>query len=238
VRWTSVEELASLVNQPDVTSLMLDLMGSSGFMQQLTDLCPGLPAKVKHSGFPVPLMCGVLAERMPQTIKIPGRDPRAGMNSIYHRPKEILDLATSHGVPLLFVSNNCTRDILRFDDDKELVKELGLTGLLKQIAECWFAPHLRGKYVVFDWVALVAMLLYERQDEQLTVESRELWVGEDDCSVMVLKRPTDSVDDETVRANLEGTYFHGTYKSVIDMDRRVLLDLARDLKLNWSSAEG
>ena len=181
VNWTSVKDLVAIVNDPSVTSVMLDLMGSSGFMRPLLANCPDLPKKVLNSSFPIPLMCGVLAELTPQTLKvyrnlwladicfpgfptseahclihlgatpsktsvltcvcvcvcvcvrflhlqIPGRDPRAGMNCIYHKPREMLDLAKWNSAPLLFVSNNSTNNILRFEDDVELVNELKLNG--------------------------------------------------------------------------------------------------------------
>eukprot|EP00951_Prasinocladus_malaysianus_P019195 scaffold155048_cov49-Prasinocladus_malaysianus.AAC.2 len=104
-------------------------MGSSGFMEALIAGCPNLAQKVINSNYPIPFMGGVLAEHKPQTIKVPGRDPRAGMNCIYHKPQELLQLVKVHRVPVLFVSNNCTRDILKFEDDVELVRELGLTGI-------------------------------------------------------------------------------------------------------------
>eukprot|EP00951_Prasinocladus_malaysianus_P019194 scaffold155048_cov49-Prasinocladus_malaysianus.AAC.1 len=113
--------------------------------------------------------------------------------------------------------------------EQRMLTAHGPSGLLKRIAECWFAPHLQGKYVVFDWVAMVALLLFQRRDDCLTVEDRELWVGEDDCSVMVLKNPGDPMN-EIIQENLKGTVYYGTYKSVVNMDRKVLLDLARELK--------
>jgi len=61
-------------------------------------------------------------------LQIPGRDPRAGMNCIYHKPREMLDLAKWNNAPLLFVSNNSTNKILCFEDDVELVRELSLSG--------------------------------------------------------------------------------------------------------------
>eukprot|EP00873_Tetraselmis_striata_P018386 jgi/Tetstr1/438650/TSEL_027201.t1 len=227
--WTTIDKLVELVNDPSVTSVILDLMGSSGYMQPLIERCPNLAQKIRASNFPIPLMGGVLAERKPQTLRVPGRDPRAGMNCIYHKPKEIMELTKKFNCPLLFVSNNCTADILKFENDVELVKALELEGLLKCIAECWFAPHLQGRYVVFDWVAFCALLLYQRAGRHLDVEDRELWVGENDCSVMVLKKPSDPMT-EVIQENLEGTVCYGVYKSVVNMDRDLLLEMARELK--------
>jgi len=70
VNWTSVKDLVAIVNDPAVTSVMLDLMGSSGFMRPLLANCPDLPKKVINSNFPIPLMCGILAELTPQTLKV------------------------------------------------------------------------------------------------------------------------------------------------------------------------
>eukprot|EP00193_Tetraselmis_chui_P002329 CAMPEP_0177769180 /NCGR_PEP_ID=MMETSP0491_2-20121128/10172_1 /TAXON_ID=63592 /ORGANISM="Tetraselmis chuii, Strain PLY429" /LENGTH=467 /DNA_ID=CAMNT_0019286147 /DNA_START=1323 /DNA_END=2726 /DNA_ORIENTATION=- len=229
INWTTIDQLVEIVNDPAVKSVILDLMGSSGYMEPLMSRCPDLALKVRASNFPIPLMGGVLAERKPQTLRVPGRDPRAGMNCIYHKPKEIMELAKRHNCPMLFVSNNCTADILKFDNDVELVKALELEGLLKCIAECWFAPHLQGRYVVFDWVAFCALLLFQRAGLHLDVEDRELWVGEQDCSVMVLKKPSDPITD-VIKENLEGTVCYGVHKSVVNMDRDLLLHLARELK--------
>lgn len=56
-------------------------------------------------------------------------------------------------------------------------------------------PPPAGKCVPFDWMAFVAMLVHGRRDagqgSAMTVGQRELWVGVDDPSVLVLRDPSE-----------------------------------------------
>ncbi|KAK9805162.1 hypothetical protein WJX72_002851 [[Myrmecia] bisecta] len=228
VRWESVGSLARLVESKEVTSVMLDMLGAVGYLDSLAATCPSLGPKVKASGLPLAIMAGILAEAETTTLRMPGRDPRSTMNAIYHQPTMLLSLAQQHSLPLLFVTNNAANSILKFEDDKELVSGLGLQGTLKLIAECWYGPHLKGKYVPFDWVALVALLLVNRYPTMIRTERRQLWVGKADTSVLVLKLPG-AADIEVARANLEGAVLWGEVDSVTHIDRSLLCHLARQL---------
>ena len=54
---------------------------------------------------------------------------------------------------------------------------------------------LEGKCVPFDWVSFTAMLLHMRYPELLKLEKRQLWVGSEDASVLVLDDPRVRMED-------------------------------------------
>lgn len=228
ISWRSVADLAAIVNQPDVTSVIIDMHGSVGYLQLLMALCPNLGVKLKASGMPVVIMAGILAESESATLRLPGRDPRSTMNALYHADavKLLLAEAAKHGVPLLFVTNNVCNQMLRFDDADSLSEAMQLQGLMKKMAEAWYGPHLKGKCVPFDWVSFTAMLLHNRFPSMLKLEQRELWVGINDASILVLKSP-ELGNTLTIQNNLEGTKFWGKVESVIAVERDAMLELAR-----------
>lgn len=228
ISWRSVADLAALVNSPDVTSVIIDMHGSVGYLQLLMGLCPNLGAKLKASGMPVVIMAGILAESESATLRLPGRDPRSTMNALYHPDavKLLLAEASKHGVPLLFVTNNVCNQMLRFDDADLLSDAMQLQGLMKHLADAWYGPHLKGKCVPFDWVSFTAMILHNRFPSLLQLEHRELWVGINDASILVLKSPELGMTP-TIATNLEGTKFWGKVESVIAVEREAMLELAR-----------
>ncbi|KAG1674942.1 hypothetical protein FOA52_014735 [Chlamydomonas sp. UWO 241] len=228
VNWKSVRDLAAVVNRDDVTSLVIDVNGSIGYLQLLMPLCPKLGVKLKASGMPVTIMAGVLAELESTTLRLPGRDPRSTMNALYHADaiRTMLDEASKHSVPLLFVTNNVCNAMLKFDDADELVKSMSLVGLLQQLAEAWYGPHLHGKCVPFDWVSFTAMLAHGRFPGLLRMETRQLYVGEQDASVLVLKDPNGK-PSATVEENLLDTKLWGSVESLVSVDRTAMLELAR-----------
>jgi hypothetical protein len=228
-RFASVADLASRVNEPSVTSVVLDMFGAMGYLPQLISLCPGLGQKVAASGVPVAVMAGVLAEAAPGTLPLPGRDPRAAMNGIYSPAgtAALLALAAEHALPLLFATNDACSRLLCFGDAGALCAGLGLRpgSLLARLAAAWYGPHLRGRCIPFDWVALVAMLLAGRSPGLLETEERELWVGAGDASILVLRDPASpggAIED----ANLAGTRLWGRVASVVRVDDAALRALA------------
>jgi len=230
-RFASVADLASRVNEPSVTSVVLDMFGAMGYLPQLISLCPGLGQKVAASGVPVAVMAGVLAEAAPGTLPLPGRDPRAAMNGIYSPAgtAALLALAAEHALPLLFATNDACSRLLRFEDAGALCAGLGLPpdSLLARLAAAWYMPHLRGRCIPFDWVALVAMLLAAggRLPRLLETEERELWVGAGDPSILVLRDPA-SPGGAVEAANLAGTRLWGRVASVVRVDDAALRALA------------
>ncbi|GLC37724.1 hypothetical protein PLESTM_000640600 [Pleodorina starrii] len=240
-QWTQLRELADRVLNPEVTSVLLDMNGSIGYLDSLVKaLGPEgeevLGRKMKAAGLPVVLMAGVQAELAPQTLPLPGRDPRATANAIYHPDgvRVLLRLAKEHDVPLLFVTNNACNRLLRFGDAGEVAAGLGLVagGLLRRISDTWFGlPHLQGKCVPFDWVAFTAMLLYGREPSAMKLVRQELWVGANDSSVLVL-RDTSQPQGDIVAKNLEGTELYGIVESVYDIDHAAMLALARHAAAN------
>jgi hypothetical protein len=106
-----------------------------------------------------------------------------------------------------------------------------LEGILKKIALAWYGPHLAGKCVPFDWVSFTAMLIYKRYPGLLTLETCELWVGEQDASVLVLKKPG-SKESPAMRNNMQGTQLWGKVESLVGIDREAMLQLARLLSAN------
>mmetsp|Transcript_10228 Transcript_10228/g.21917 ORF Transcript_10228/g.21917 Transcript_10228/m.21917 type:complete len:391 (+) Transcript_10228:296-1468(+) len=228
IYWRSVKDLADLINNPSVTSVVVDMNGSMGYLKLLLELVPTLGTKLKASGMPVTIMAGVLAEAEAGTLRVPGRDPRSTMNALYHPDavKALLNLAQQHGLPLLFITNNVCNNMLCFEDSEVLTQQLLLQGILRDVAKQWYGPHLKGKCVPFDWVSFTAMLLHNRFPDLLKLQKRELWVGMSDSSVLVLRDPqlpTDSI----VQNNLEGTQLWGVVDSVIGVDKSIMLDLAR-----------
>mmetsp|Transcript_27482 Transcript_27482/g.69911 ORF Transcript_27482/g.69911 Transcript_27482/m.69911 type:complete len:377 (-) Transcript_27482:685-1815(-) len=228
IYWRSVRDLAEVVARDDVSSVVLDMNGAVGYLRLLLDFCPCLGPKVKASGMPITVMAGILAEAETTTLRVPGRDPRSTMNALYDADavRLMLDMATAHAIPLLFITNNVCNKLLRYDDAGEVARELGLQGLMLELCMAWYGPHLRGKCVPFDWVSFCAMLLHGRHPGLLVLEKRELYVGRSDASVLVLvdpKLPT----TPTVEESLADTVLWGEVDSVADIDRDVMLALVR-----------
>lgn len=75
------------------------------------------------------------------------RDPRSTMNAIYDKDavRLLLSTAQKYDVPLLFVTNNVCNQMLKFEDASEVIEAMHLRGLMKQLAEAWYGPHLKGK---------------------------------------------------------------------------------------------
>lgn len=229
ISWRSVMDLARIVNRPDVTSVIIDMHGSVGYFQLLLSLCPSLGPKLKASGMPVVIMAGVYAEVEAPTLRLPGRDPRSTMNALYHADAVecLLSSTSKYNVPLLFVTNNVCNQMLKFEDAQDVADALDLQGLMKELAFAWYGPHLKGKCVPFDWVSFTAMLLHKRFPWLLQLEQRELWVGVKDPSILVLKHLDQAPDSPAVKANLEGTALWGVVDSVVSVDKRIMLQLAR-----------
>ncbi len=217
-----------MVNQDDVTSVIIDMHGSVGYLQLLKSMCPCLGSKLKASGMPVVIMAGILAESESATLRLPGRDPRSTMNALYHADavRILLEEAKRNHVPLLFVTNNICNRMLKFEDAESLSESMQLHGLMKELAMAWYGIHLKGKCVPFDWVSFTAMLLHKRFPSLLKLEHRELWVGINDASIMVLKSPH-LTNTATIKHNLEGTKFWGKVESVVEVDQEAMLKLAR-----------
>lgn len=236
ISWRAVVDLAELVERPEITAVMIDMYGSLGYLELLKVKAPSLGAKMKASGMPVCIMAGVLAELEAATLRVPGRDPRATMNAIYHADavQSLLDMAHRSSIPLLFVTNNTCNNMLKFENADETIRELSLKGLLKDLAEKWYGPHLKGKCVPFDWVSFTAMLLHNRFPALLKTERRELWVGKEDASILVLHDPALGVggagsasQSKVVQENLEGTQLWGMVESVVEVDRAAMLSLCQ-----------
>lgn len=226
VRWDTLRNLAARINHKSTTSVVIDMHGAVGYLDELVKLCPCLGPKVKNSGIPLVVMAGVLAEEKTTTLPVPGRDPRSTMNAIYYSPQALLDLGRTHKLPLLFVTNNtCTR-MLKFHDPQDVIENLGLSGLLKQLAEVWYGPHLTGKCVPFDWVSMVSMMLARRWPGTVKTEKRQLWVGKTEPSVLVLKDPK-LPEDAVGRDNLQGTYYWGDVESVVEVNLDAMKTLAK-----------
>ncbi|GIL65182.1 hypothetical protein Vafri_18968 [Volvox africanus] len=180
-------------------------------------------------------MAGVQAEVAPQTLPLPGRDPRSTSNAIYHPDgvRVLLRLAKKYSVPLLFVTNNICNQLLKFQDAGEVLEQLlglreGEGDLLRRISDTWFGmPHLKGKCVPFDWVAFAAMLLYDRAPTTMRVVQQELWVGRNDPSVLVLRDTSNQQQNDVVTKNLEGTELYGVVSSVSYVDHAEMLALAK-----------
>lgn len=231
--WKSVADLAALICSPEVTSVVLDMNGSMGYLDELVAVLgpegrSQLGSKMKASGIPFIIMAGVMAEVPAMTLPMPGRDQRATKNAIYYPAavRVLLDLARDFDVPLLFVTNNVCNYLVKFEDAQDVEEKMGLQGLLKRISDVWFGmPHLKGKCVPFDWVAFVAMLLHARCGEHMTVAQQELWVGAEDPSVLVLRDPS-KPSSEVVEGNLLGCEKWGVAGSVLDINKEVLLQLA------------
>jgi len=226
VYWRSVEDLASLVADEQVSSVVLDMNGSVGYLKQLLQLYPKLGAKVHASGMPVTVMAGILAEAETATMRVPGRDPRSTMNALYHAEssKMLLQMAKENEVPLLFITNNVCNKLLRFENATEIARVMGLQGLMSELARSWYGPHLTGRCVPFDWVSFCSLLLHKRFEGLIRCEPRQLYVGADDPSVMVLLEPGLPITP-TVEQNLEGAKFWGEVMSVVDIDRDIMLKL-------------
>ncbi|GLC34118.1 hypothetical protein PLESTB_000839300 [Pleodorina starrii] len=234
VGWTSLEVLAQRILSPELSSVVLDMNGSMGYLAGLIELLGPegekvLGRKMKASGLPLVMMAGIQAEVVAQTLKLPGRDPRATKNAIYYPDavRVLLRLAKEHGVPLLFVTNNTCNRLIKFQDAPEVISRMGLRGMLERIATVWFSlPYLVGKCVPFDWVAFVAMLLYGRRSSAVKIERQELYVGKEDPSVLVLRDPSQPSSD-VVTDNLAGTECWGEVESVADISLEVMLQLSR-----------
>lgn len=226
VQLDTIPNLARRINSDSTTSVIIDMHGAVGYLDELVRLCPTLGPKIKNSGLPLVVMAGVLAEEKARTLSVPGRDPRSTMNAIYYSPQTLLDLAKTDDLPLMFVTNNMCARMFNFHDAKEVVQGLGLQGLLRQMAEVWYGPHLTGKCVPFDWVSMAALLLVNRWPHLVTIEKRELYVGTDEPSVLVLRSPTLPIDDIT-KLNLDGTYLWGVVDSVVDVNLDSMITLAK-----------
>ncbi|KAG2490559.1 hypothetical protein HYH03_010953 [Edaphochlamys debaryana] len=234
IRWSSLQQLADRILDPQLTSVVIDMNGSMGYLDKLVELLGPegeqvLGRKMKAAGLPVIVMAGVSAEVMAQTLPLPGRDPRATKNAIYYPPavRVLLRLAAAHSLPLLFVTNNVCNKVLKMQDAAEVALKLGLVGLLRRIGDTWFSlPYLLGKCVPFDWVAFAAMLLYGRRPDTMSVGEQELWVGREDPSVLVL-RDTSQPESDTTRHNLEGTERFGVVQAVLDVNVGAMLALAQ-----------
>jgi hypothetical protein len=228
--------------------VMMDVFGSIGYFAELKSLAPSLGRKMKASNMPVIVMAGVAAELKPATLAVPGRDPRATMNAIYHKSgvQAMLDLAQENDIPLLFVSNNVCNEMLKFEDADEVIKELDLEGLMADLARAWYGPHLEGKCVPFDWVSFLAMLLYDRFEHSLALETRDLYVGINDASILVLHDKRIPMNDIS-KGNLEGTQsipatdtnaavpatistkLWGPVHSVVSVNRQAMIELCSHL---------
>eukprot|EP00798_Chlamydomonas_sp_ICE-L_P005303 gene5303-18548_t len=225
----TMQELADLVNDTHVSSVLLDMNGSLGFLPALINLAPNLGAKLKASGMPITIMAGVQAEAKTATLPVIGRDPRSTMNAIYNQGavKTMLDLAKKEDIPLLFVTNNVCNRELKFENCEELSEAFKLQGFLKDIATAWYGPHLKGKCVPFDWVSFVAMLCVNRFPSLLSIEKTDLYVGNDDASVLVLRDRKITEMDEIIKNNLTETYLWGTVDAVVSVNRHVMLQLGQ-----------
>ncbi len=62
-----------MVQRKDITSVVIDMHGSMGYLKILNELAPSLGPKLKASGMPVVVMAGVLAEQEAGTLRVPGR---------------------------------------------------------------------------------------------------------------------------------------------------------------------
>lgn len=234
IGWESVEQLAQRILDPKLTSVVLDMNGSMGYLHRLVEVLGPegeqvLGSKMRASKLPLIIMAGVQAEVVTQTLPLPGRDPRATKNAIYHPEsvRVLLRLAEAHGVPLLFVTNNVCNKLLKFQDAAEVAERMALQGLLRRIGDVWFGlPHLQGKCVPFDWVAFSAMLLVGRRPGVMAVGRQELWVGREDPSVLVL-RDTAQPESDVTASNLAGTERWGQVESVLDIDLPAMLALAQ-----------
>ena len=234
--WQTIQDLAIAIERPEVKTVMVDAFGSIGYLEELMRAAPSLGAKMKASNMPVIMMAGIEAESTPATLAVPGRDPRATMNAIYHKDgvQAMLELAEKYDIPLLFVTNTDCNEMLKFEDAREVIKALGLKGLLKDLAKAWYGPHLKGKCVPFDWVSFFAMLCYERFPHLIKLEKRQLLVGENDASILVLKHTSKeltSEQQEVVKMNERGTKVWGTVISIVPAleTKKSMLDLARVL---------
>lgn len=224
----SLQDLAALVNDDTVTSVVMDVNGSIGYFLELITLAPNLGKKLKASRMPITVMAGVNAEVQTATLPVPGRDPRSTMNAIYSQRavSKMLETAKSEDIPLLMVTNNVCNKELKFEDCQEVAEALGLQGLMLQLAKVWYGPHLKGKCVPFDWVSFLAMLLVRRFPEYMQTERRDLYVGNDDASILVLKDPNMPLD-MTSETNLKGTFHWGLVDAVASMDKEFMLMLAK-----------
>jgi hypothetical protein len=72
------------------------------------------------------------------------------------------------------------------------------------------------------------MLLHKRFPSLLKLEQRQLWVGVEDASILVLDDPK-LERTPTVQGNLEGTKLWGMVDSLVAVDRNAMLQLARSL---------
>ncbi|GIL84720.1 hypothetical protein Vretifemale_13344 [Volvox reticuliferus] len=219
---------------------MLDMNGSVGYLDSLVKMLDRdgeqvLGNKLRASRLPIVIMAGVQAEVVPQTLPLPGRDPRSTSNAIYHADgvRVLLRLAKQYSVPLLFVTNNVCNQLLKFQDAGEVLEQLlglreGEGGLLRKISDTWFGmAHLKGKCVPFDWVAFAAMLLYNRAPTAMKVVQQELWVASKDPSVLVLRDTSNQTQSDVVMKNLEGTELYGMVSTVSYIDHAVMLALAK-----------
>ncbi|GLI66710.1 hypothetical protein VaNZ11_010646 [Volvox africanus] len=240
VRWTALKALAERILNPQVSSVILDMNGSVGYLDSLVKILQQdgekvLGQKLRASGRPIVIMAGVQAEVTPQTLPLPGRDPRSTSNAIYHPDgvRVLLRLARQYSVPLLFVTNNICNQLLKFQDAGEVLEQLlglreGDGSLLRRISDTWFGmAHLKGKCVPFDWVAFAAMLLYDRAPTTMRVVQQELWVGRNDPSVLVLRDTSNQQQNDVVMKNLAGTELYGVVSSVSYIDHEIMIALAK-----------
>jgi hypothetical protein len=229
--WQSIQDLADAVERPEVKSVMMDVFGSIGYFAELKSLAPSLGRKMKASNMPVIVMAGIEAELKPSTLAVPGRDPRATMNALYHKDgiRILLDVAADHRIPLLFITNSDCNESLKLEDADEVIKELGLDGVMADMARAWYGPHLKGKCVPFDWVSFFAMLCYERYPHLIKLEKRTLLVGVEDASILVLKDSSMSLtpeQEEIVKTNEQGTVVWGEVLSIVQANNRVEIQKA------------
>mmetsp|Transcript_69476 Transcript_69476/g.219890 ORF Transcript_69476/g.219890 Transcript_69476/m.219890 type:complete len:660 (-) Transcript_69476:13-1992(-) len=229
--WETLNDLAQYINAPTTTSVMMDMMGPVGWVEKLEELCPELGTKLRACPFPIPIVGGVLAEKELQ-LQVPNYgegDSRATLNALKHSPEALLRIARLNNLRLLFVTPYVSR-MLCFDDAAELVGELGLSGLLATIAMSYYGKHLKGEFVPADWVATVAALLVRRHPGAIRTERRELYVGSLDKSVMVL------VPMGGDKAGVAGLEYWGVVESLVNVDREMLVSLARSIHYQQADA--
>jgi hypothetical protein len=202
-----------------------------------------LGRKLKNSGMPICIMAGSLAELEVKTttMKLRDRDPRATMNAMHHSQActELLDLAADFDIPLIFIPHNTAMRIFKFSNAQEIIRLLGLQGLLKQIAEKWYGEHLNGKCNLNDWVAFCAQLAVKRYPQFIKTESRQLHVGSEDYDagntedVLVLVEPGSS--SPIIQENIRGLrpwpdaskYPKRSVQVVKEVDRELMESLAK-----------
>ena len=218
---------------------MLNVLGGVGFLDYLLKNSKHFISKLKASNTPIVSMNGILAEQEIKTMSVPGRDRRATMNNLYSRPTAFMAAVKEHGLKIVYSTNTATTAAFCFDDDKRLAFGLGLHGLVKQMAHDWFGPHLKGKYVPFDFVTVLSRLAYDRDDKLVVLEKRALYVGKDNASVQVLLTIEDHEKSHEDRPDLvrealgDDTEFYGIVESVKSVDTCLATALSHVVMSNY-----